>query len=1263
MKNISALIPEYVFDLLKDKDIDSLEFPIVEQLKAGILFTDICSFSNITEQVSQSGRYGVEVITDILSIYFTGMIKDIKSNHGHLMKYGGDSIVAIFPGNCDTSISRMLNCKKNMLESLKSLNKEFASKYNIEISFHGAASWGDISMIITGDLDYHLDYYLTGEAIEEAFIIGDNVGKNEIYFPKKFEKILPVKTKKEVIISDFSQTAKKFVPAKVLQKLEFMSFNAELRNSAVIFLHLNHEQTKIIDPVDFHSFYKKVQKTVYEMDGSINKIDYNEKGYIILITFGVPNIHDNDAERAFVCSNRIMNIPRHKINVQIGITYENIYAGIIGASQRYEYGIIGNSVNTAARLMVFAKDGEITFSSVIKDKISSYFETTFIKETSVKGIKEKIKVYKLLRKLPESWIAFKNKYNKKIIPPRDKQKDDIFNHIKTNKSNIFTIVGKSGVGKTFLMFNVLNDFFNLRKNIEFINLREYNKKINLYFIKNILKKKLNIDNIKNNLFEIKNFCIKEHLNIDFKLLSDFLKNKFDQFSPESSEKINIANELLSSIAFSLLKDTHIIAIDNLHWLDSSSQKLLEMLIPKLIKNNTYLLFTSDYGNTFRFIEKYDNIKINLESFNEIQIKLFLSNELGAVTDDAAKSIFKLTQGNPLFIQEMCEKIKENYDLSNIILNSSIIDILIKKGEISKDIENLFIHKFELLNEDAKHLIKTASIIGIAFKLSMLNFIDKEPIDSSIKDVLFDLSKIDVVGEVDLTPEIEYMFTNNLMREVIYRIIPHNEKKELHNRIAEYYLSHYQDNLDSFYEIIATHFIASDNKKMGYKFSLLTAKKAFSESSFNISLYYLGKAVERTEKKDNLQEIKLMKIENLLKLGDFIKVAQLLDDLKEISFVDQKMKDKYFFLQTQSYYNEQKFEDILSFVDDNLKSIRSEFYRNSLKINYFGALRSLNQKAKFAKEVFPFLKELKVKKEEPFINSLNGVIGLFYLDQGMYKKASVYYQNQLKIAEKNNDLYFMRSAMTSLGIIFSRLGDKKSALESYKKALSLAEKMGDKNGASKVLSDLGNLFSQLGDRAKAFDYFDKSYKLSQLVGNRIQEQTSLYSIGREYKFMKEYDKAIEYFLLCNSICKKISYKIGLSFVQDAIGDCYFELGQFEKAKVIYMRNLELQKKLNDREGLGHTYGNLGNIAKDYEKNYPLSIDYYKKQISILEEVGDIDGQGRAYFNWGHTCFESEEFNKSLEKFKLALECFKKCSFDEYIQAAENAINDVKKKIET
>jgi len=101
---------------------------------------------------------------------------------------------------------------------------------------------------------------------------------------------------------------------------------------------------------------------------------------------------------------------------------------------------------------------------------------------------------------------------------------------------------------------------------------------------------------------------------------------------------------------------------------------------------------------------------------------------------------------------------------------------------------------------------------------------------------------------------------------------------------------------------------------------------------------------------------------------------------------------------------------------------------------------------------------------------------------------------------------------------------------------------------------------------------------------------------------------------------------------------------------------LQKKLQDREGLAHTLGNLGNVAKG-RRDFAKAIDYYQQQMPILTEVGDKDGLGRCYFNFAMTEKDQEHYDAAKEKLLQALELFRECEAQIFIDIAEEQLRDV------
>ena len=98
-------------------------------------------------------------------------------------------------------------------------------------------------------------------------------------------------------------------------------------------------------------------------------------------------------------------------------------------------------------------------------------------------------------------------------------------------------------------------------------------------------------------------------------------------------------------------------------------------------------------------------------------------------------------------------------------------------------------------------------------------------------------------------------------------------------------------------------------------------------------------------------------------------------------------------------------------------------------------------------------------------------------------------------------------------------------------------------------------------------------------------------------------------------------------------------------------------MNDLEGIAHTFGNLGNIAK-MEGNYPLAIEYYRKQQSMLEEIGDKDGEGRAWFNWAMIHVEQGEPQEAIKKLEKAIELFIAIGARQFIDIAEDQMRQIR-----
>ena len=1253
MKIDTSLLPQYLYHLIEKNVIEKSNLPFEKKENSGVLFIDISSFTSITEKVSQQGHYGVEIITDILVHYFTEIVDCIHTNNGFLMKYGGDSILAIFPGDISSAYLKMQECVSSITKALEKVNHYFRDNYDITINIHGAASWGEISIAIIGNEKYHLDYYLFGKTLLDAFELGEKAKKNEILFDNLFAENSDSIPNKKLDFTINPAVTSRFIHNSVSRKTAELGLRAELRNTAILFVKLEHKnKDKSISVDEFHQFYTIAQNKVYSLNGSVNKVDFNDKGYIIIITFGTPFMRSNDIERAVLASQRIMESRPANINLKMGITYDNIFAGMIGAPKRYEYGIIGNAVNISARLMSLANLNSITCSDSIKDKIEDYFHIQFVTQTHVKGVKDAINVYEIGEKLPSHIKALQKVSSQELLPSRKKIFNQMLQEIDTHPNSLFTLQGQSGTGKSFFIYHLMESMN--KPNMDYCDCSEYERNSSLLLFHKVILNKLKIHDVVQHWNLLSNYLEKNKIAVQLDILHSFFSNSGKE--EISNEKRDLIFEMLSVILFQALSVSNLFIIDNVHFMDDSSKKILYKLIPKLLQQNCTIILSFDPSSDIDILKDIDTVNFTLKSLNLKETNSYLTKTVGMFSQKAIKRLHNITHGNLFFLSEMGKKFNQIFDFSNDILNLDSLERLIEDGKIPVALENYFINAYEKMDISLKELIKTAAIVGFHFSAALLETVSKKEIDL-ISEELQKLQNQDLIHPLSFSEKPEYDFNNHLMQQAIYRIIPKKEKKAIHQKVAFYYKT--LDNEPKYIQLIASHYIAAEDKTNISHYSFLAAQKSFSDFSYHTSLYFLKQAFHFARTNEEKQKIMLFQIDNLLKIGDTKKAANLLTLLEDADFCNNNLREQFWYISTRVYFYQTKYHNTIRLVQDIGSKVTNKDVKDKIDIQYLEALRFDNQKDAFESLTNQLETKWTEDKNEPMLNELYGVLGVYHVDQGNYDQAHQFYEKKYKIAEKLNDLFSMRIAIGQLGIISSRKGIKEKALQYYEKALDLAEMIGDKNSISKVLMDMGYIYSNQGENKKAREFYEKSYQMSLRVGNRIQEQSCLFAIGREYHFANDFKQARKYLEQALEICEKIQYQVGISFAQDALGDNYFYSQEFDDSLEMYEKNLTLQKKLNDQEGIAHTYGNLGNIAKDYEKNYKKAIDYYKKQIKILHKIHEPDGEGRAYFNWADAELEQKHFDEALEKLKLAKAKFEECKFKQYIDVANAAIEEVKK----
>jgi adenylate cyclase len=166
------------------------------------------------------------------------------------------------------------------------------------------------------------------------------------------------------------------------------------------------EELKVVN--SFSRAFALINAAVEARGGVLKKITYHLSGSDIVIYFGVPNAHTNDPSRAAEAALAIREIVRGikpptvggfqpEVTCQIGINQGAAFVAEVGVPRgRREFNVLGDTVNTAARLMNKAGKDQIIISGKIKSAVASRFETNALGTVQLKGRQAEMPIFELL---------------------------------------------------------------------------------------------------------------------------------------------------------------------------------------------------------------------------------------------------------------------------------------------------------------------------------------------------------------------------------------------------------------------------------------------------------------------------------------------------------------------------------------------------------------------------------------------------------------------------------------------------------------------------------------------------------------------------------------------------------------------------------------------------------------------------------------------------------------------------------------------------
>ena len=237
---------------------------------------------------------------------------------------------------------------------------------------------------------------------------------------------------------------------------------AERRQVTVMFSDLvgSTALSARMDPEDLREVISAYQNCVAETVKRFGGFVAKYMGDGVLVYFGYPQAHEDDAERAVRAGLQLVaavdDVKTHAaLQTRVGIATGLVVVGdLIGSGEAQERGIVGETPNLAARLQGFAEPNTVVIAENTRKLLGNLFELQDLGAMAVKGITEPVGAWAALRASSvESRFEALHASALTELVGREEELDLLlrrWSKAKTGEGQVVLLAGEAGIGKSRL---------------------------------------------------------------------------------------------------------------------------------------------------------------------------------------------------------------------------------------------------------------------------------------------------------------------------------------------------------------------------------------------------------------------------------------------------------------------------------------------------------------------------------------------------------------------------------------------------------------------------------------------------------------------------------------------------------------------------------------------------------------------------------------------------------------------------------------------